>query len=276
MTTHTPQGDQSKVYLVPRAELDRDVDFVDLCMMIARHPVAFVVTFIVIAAFGCYLAFAGPPVWRHTAIYELAARQDASGEVVPWTPAEEMAGVVSQAMIIPAIREQVLDPGQQQVVEEWFTTDGQGRMVEILVEVTDDQAELAVNIAAAALDSLAKDQTTQFADRVREFDQAIASMDTRITEVNVMFDAASSQDKQSIRELAVDLERAKGDLLIERQKLLPGRIIVTSTRSLGPIGMVSTIKILIIAITSFILACLSALFFDFMSQVRRRMNGVDA
>lgn len=276
MTIHTPEGDPSKVYLIPRAELDRDVDFVDLCMMIARHPAAFVVAFLVIAAIGCYLAFARPPVWRHTAIYELAARQDASGELVPWTPADEMAGVVNQAMIVPAIREQVQDPRQQQAVEDWFTTDGQGRMVEVLVDVTDDQAELAVGIATTAMNALDSDQTERFNERVFDFDEAIASMDARITEVNAMFDAASSQDKQSIRELAVDLERAKSELLIERQKLLPGRIVVNSTRSLSPVGMVTTVKVLIIAVTSFIIACLSALFFDFMFQVRRRMDGAGA
>ena len=45
MSNEPHDGDQSKVYLVPRSDLDRDIDLVDLVLMITRHPLALVIVF---------------------------------------------------------------------------------------------------------------------------------------------------------------------------------------------------------------------------------------
>ena len=270
MSNEPHDGDQSKVYLVPRSDLDRDIDLVDLVLMITRHPVALVVVFALVFIGSYWVTISAPPTWLYTAIYELAARQDEAGEVVPWTPAEEMAGVVERAMITPAIRTVISDPAQQRAAARWFAVDGVGRTIEIMADVTADEQDDAVAVEQHALEQLAASQHTFHSERVDVLDTAIASLEQKLGEVDAQLKTGTDSDKRTLTELSADLQRQIQEIRLERQKNLPGRIVLAPTASIEPVGMGRGLKIFITLIMATLCAIIAALLCELLSQARRR------
>lgn len=255
------------------SSMDREMDLVDVVVILSRQIIVFIVVFIACLVLGFLYTSSKPDEFRYSALYELPARQYDNGEVLPWVKADEVAENIETALIHPTISEMVTGEGKQQEVSRWFSTDGRGRTVEIMADVSDADAEQAIAIETKTLELLQTEQTSQFEDRVREFDDSIAKMDARIAEVNAMHDDDSRADKRSMRELAVDLERVKEELLIERQKLLPGRVVMTPTRSLNPVGMIPILKKIVVILFSLFIAFVAAMLAEVLSQARRRMAG---
>ena len=273
MSNKPHDGDQSKVYLVPRSDLDRDIDLVDLVLMITRHPLVLIGVFVLILLGSYWTTISAPPTWRYTAIYELAARQDEAGEVVPWTPAEEMAGVVDRAMITPAIRTVISDPAQQRLAARWFAVDGVGRTIEIMADVSADHETDAIAVEQNALEQLSESQTAFHKERVDVLDSAIASLQQKLSQVDAQLSTGSDSDKRTLTELSADLQRQIQEILLERQKNLPGRIVLAPTASIEPVGMGRGLKIFITLIVASLFAIIAALLCELLMQARQRKAG---
>jgi hypothetical protein len=255
--------------------MDREMDLVDVVVILSRQWVVFGAVFIICLVVGILYTSSQPVAYRYSALYELPARQYDNGEVLPWVEADEVAENIETATIHPLISTMVEGEDERQEVSLWFSTDGRGRTIEIMADVSESNAEQAVGIEGKALELLEQDQAAQFEDRVKEFDDSISKMNTRIAEVNAMHDDDSRGDKRSMRELAVDLERVKEELLIERQKLLPGRVVMLPTRSLNPVGMGPALKLAVVIIISLLIAFVASMLAEVSARARQRISATN-
>ena len=101
-------------------------------------------------------------------------------------------------------------------------------------------------------------------------DTAIASLEQKLGEVDAQLKTGTDSDKRTLTELSADLQRQIQEIRLERQKNLPGRIVLAPTASIEPVGMGRGLKIFITLIMATLCAIIAALLCELLSQARRR------